>query len=119
MLLVGDRRGTKIGLPSFAQAGSHEPLFRRVHGTHQRVLVGAAMEGNATLFAREATWKMSDGRSSIERGHTVCSYELDTCGPSELERPTPEDGLVILVEHESIALLNEGNAGSPIRITYW
>ena len=60
---------------------------------YERVL-GAAMEGDATLFAREdyveEAWRIVDPVLKTET--PVYQYETDTWGPSEVERVTPKGG---------------------------
>src|SRR3989454_1096302 len=60
---------------------------------YERVL-GAAMEGDATLFAREdyveEAWRIVDPALKTET--PVYQYETNTWGPSEVERVTPKGG---------------------------
>jgi glucose-6-phosphate 1-dehydrogenase len=60
---------------------------------YERVL-GAAMEGDATLFAREdyveEAWRIVD--PVLKTGTPVYEYETNTWGPSEVERVTPAGG---------------------------
>jgi len=60
---------------------------------YERVL-GAAMEGDATLFAREdyveEAWRIVD--PVLKAGTPVYEYETNTWGPSEVERVTPVGG---------------------------
>ncbi len=60
---------------------------------YERVL-GAAMEGDATLFAREdyveEAWRIVDPVLKTET--PVYQYETNTWGPSEVERVTPKGG---------------------------
>jgi glucose-6-phosphate 1-dehydrogenase len=57
-------------------------------------LLGAAMEGDATLFAREdyveEAWRIVD--PVLKTGTPVYGYEMDTWGPGEVERVTPAGG---------------------------
>jgi glucose-6-phosphate 1-dehydrogenase len=60
---------------------------------YERVL-GAAMEGDATLFAREdyveEAWRIVD--PVLKRGTPIYGYEQNTWGPVEVERVTPVGG---------------------------
>jgi len=60
---------------------------------YERVL-GAAMEGDATLFAREdyveEAWRIVD--PVLKTGTPVYEYETNTWGPGEVERVTPAGG---------------------------
>jgi glucose-6-phosphate 1-dehydrogenase len=60
---------------------------------YERVL-GAAMEGDATLFAREdyveEAWRVVD--PVLKTGTPVYEYETNTWGPSEVARVTPAGG---------------------------
>src|ERR1700745_574275 len=57
-------------------------------------LLGAAMEGDGTLFAREdyveEAWRIVD--PVWKKTTPVYGYEPNTWGPRELERVTPEGG---------------------------
>jgi glucose-6-phosphate 1-dehydrogenase len=60
---------------------------------YERVL-GGAMEGDATLFAREdyveEAWRIVD--PVLNAGTPVYEYETNTWGPNEVERVTPVGG---------------------------
>jgi glucose-6-phosphate 1-dehydrogenase len=60
---------------------------------YERVL-GAAMEGDATLFAREdyveEAWRIVD--PVLKKGTPIYGYETNTWGPIEVERVTPVGG---------------------------
>jgi len=60
---------------------------------YERVL-GAAMEGDATLFAREdyveEAWRIVD--PVLKTGTPIYEYETNTWGPTEVERVTPAGG---------------------------
>jgi glucose-6-phosphate 1-dehydrogenase len=57
-------------------------------------LLGAAMEGDGTLFAREdyveEAWRIVD--PVLQKGTPSYDYEMNTWGPSEVERVTPDGG---------------------------
>jgi glucose-6-phosphate 1-dehydrogenase len=60
---------------------------------YERVL-GAAMDGDSTLFAREdyveEAWRIVD--PVLKAGTPVYEYETNTWGPGEVERVTPKGG---------------------------
>ncbi|PYS01517.1 MAG: glucose-6-phosphate dehydrogenase [Acidobacteria bacterium] len=57
-------------------------------------LLGAAMEGDGTLFAREdyveEAWRIVD--PILKKGTPIYDYDGNTWGPSETERVTPDGG---------------------------
>ena len=57
-------------------------------------LLGAAMEGDGTLFAREdyveEAWRIVD--PILKTDTPLYEYEANTWGPREVERVTPEGG---------------------------
>ena len=57
-------------------------------------LLGAAMEGDGALFAREdyvdEAWRIVD--PVLKRGTPLYEYEINTWGPLETEQVTPEGG---------------------------
>ena len=57
-------------------------------------LLGAAMEGDGSLFAREdyveEAWRIVD--PVLKQSTPICEYEANTWGPREVERVTPEGG---------------------------
>ncbi len=75
---------------------------------YERVL-GAAMEGDATLFAREdyveEAWRIVD--PILKADTPIYEYEPNTWGPVEAERVTPEDGWSTPMGHEPIALVGQ------------
>jgi len=77
--------------PSELLAGRH-PCAREMDA-YERVL-GDAMAGDATLFAREdyveEAWRIVD--PALKAGTPVFEYEPKTWGPVEVERVTPPDG---------------------------
>jgi len=70
----------------------HQPTATEV-GDYERVL-GAAMEGDRSLFAREdyveEAWRIVD--PVLKSGTPVYPYEPNTWGPAEVERVTPPGG---------------------------
>jgi glucose-6-phosphate 1-dehydrogenase len=77
--------------PSELLASRH-PCAREMDA-YERVL-GDAMAGDATLFAREdyveEAWRIVD--PALKAGTPVFEYEPKTWGPAEVERVTPPDG---------------------------
>jgi glucose-6-phosphate 1-dehydrogenase len=77
--------------PSELQAGRH-PCAQEMDA-YERVL-GDAMAGDATLFAREdyveEAWRIVD--PALNAGTPVFEYEPKTWGPVEVERVTPPNG---------------------------
>jgi len=76
---------------------------------YERVL-GAAMEGDATLFAREdyveEAWRIVD--PVLKTAAPVYPYEKNTWGPSEVERVTPVGGWSNpIVGQETVALVGQ------------
>jgi len=75
---------------------------------YERVL-GAAMEGDATLFAREdyveQAWRIVD--PILKADTPMYEYEPNTWGPHEVERVTPEDGWSNPMGHEPVALVGQ------------
>jgi len=57
-------------------------------------LLGAAMEGDGTLFAREdyveEAWRIVD--PVLREGTPIYDYEVNTWGPRETDRVTPDGG---------------------------
>ncbi len=84
---------------------SHSPHAGEMDA-YERVL-GAAMEGDATLFAREdyveEAWRIID--PIVKADTPIYQYEPNTWGPSEVERVTPEDGWSNPLGHETVALV--------------
>jgi glucose-6-phosphate 1-dehydrogenase len=71
---------------------SHHPCAKEMDA-YERVL-GDAMEGDPTLFAREdyveEAWRIVD--PALKAGTPVYEYEPKTWGPAEVERITPPGG---------------------------
>jgi glucose-6-phosphate 1-dehydrogenase len=69
---------------------------------YERVL-GAAMEGDATLFAREdyveEAWRIVD--PVLKMSTPIYQYQTNTWGPSEVERVTPMGGWSNPTSHEA------------------
>lgn len=77
---------------TFEMLANHQPTAAEV-GDYERVL-GAAMEGDTSLFAREdyveEAWRIVD--PVLKSGTPVHQYEPNTWGPAEAERVTPPGG---------------------------
>jgi len=77
---------------------SVEMLASHSHGTGEmdayERLLASAMEGDATLFAREdyveEAWRIVD--PVLKSGTPIFEYETNTWGPSEVDRVTPAGG---------------------------
>ena len=78
---------------------------------YERVL-GAAMEGDATLFAREdyveEAWRIVD--PVLKMSTPVYKYQANTWGPSEAERVTPMGGWSNPCNHDQSLLEKEAAA---------
>jgi len=75
---------------------------------YERVL-GAAMEGDATLFAREdyveEAWRIVD--PVLEADTPIYEYETNSWGPSEVEEVTPPGGWSNPMARETVALVGQ------------
>src|SRR5262249_28423747 len=84
--------GEEIAAQTLEMVASSHPLAGGIDA-YERVL-GAAMEEDATLFAREdyveEAWRIVD--PVLKAGTRVYEYETNTWGPSEVERVTPLGG---------------------------
>ena len=78
---------------------------------YERVL-GAAMEGDATLFAREdyveEAWRIVD--PVLKMNTPVYQYPAKSWGPAEVEQVTPTGGWSNPANHEMSAVVNEAAA---------
>ena len=72
-------------------------------------LLGAAMEGDATLFAREdyveEAWRIVD--PVFKMSTPIYQYQTNTWGPREVERVTPKGGWSNPTGHEESVLMSE------------
>jgi glucose-6-phosphate 1-dehydrogenase len=84
--------GDEIAAESIEMVASRHPRSGAMDA-YERVL-GAAMEGDATLFAREdyveEAWRIVD--PLLKTDTPIFEYEKNTWGPSEVERVTPPGG---------------------------
>jgi len=85
-------QGEEIAAQTVEMVASRSPHAGDMDA-YERVL-GAAMEGDSTLFAREdyveEAWRIVD--PVLETGTPIYEYEKNTWGPSEAERVTPPGG---------------------------
>jgi len=70
-------------------------------------LLGAAMEGDGTLFAREdyveEAWRIVD--PILKKDTPVHEYQTNTWGPREVERVTPQGGWQDpIIDHDTTEL---------------
>lgn len=84
--------GEELAGRTVEMLANHHPLAGEM-GDYERVL-GAAMEGDASLFAREdyveEAWRIVD--PVLKVGTPIYPYEPNTWGPAEVERVTPTGG---------------------------
>jgi glucose-6-phosphate 1-dehydrogenase len=92
-LAPGDSMGLQAGemVATSSPAGDMDAYER---------LLGAAMAGESTLFAREdyveEAWRIVD--PVLKKGTTVYPYAPNTWGPAEVERVTPPGGWDVPVQ---------------------
>jgi glucose-6-phosphate 1-dehydrogenase len=90
-LTVNDLEEKMIGQP--IELVASRPPSVDEEDAYERVL-GDAMEGDPTLFAREdyveEAWRIVD--PLLKAGSPVYEYEPGTWGPGEVDRVTPADG---------------------------
>jgi len=84
--------GEELAAQTLEMVATRSPLAGQIDA-YERVL-GAAMEGDATLFAREdyveEAWRIVD--PALKASTPIYSYEQNTWGPSEVERVSPAGG---------------------------
>jgi glucose-6-phosphate 1-dehydrogenase len=84
--------GEELAGESVEMIASRSPHVGQIDA-YERVL-GASMEGDATLFAREdyveEAWRIVD--PVLKASTPVYEYEANTWGPSEVELVTPKGG---------------------------
>ena len=84
--------GEELAAQTVEMLASHSPRAGEMDA-YERVL-GAAMEGDPTMFAREdyveEAWRIVD--PVLKAGTPVYEYEPNTWGPSEAERVLPPGG---------------------------
>jgi glucose-6-phosphate 1-dehydrogenase len=91
--------GDQFSIETSEMIASHAPHAGEMEAYER--LIGAAMEGDGTLFAREdyveEAWRIVDPVLKVEI--PVYEYEPHTWGPLEVERITPEGGWADPVAH--------------------
>ncbi|OLC92461.1 MAG: glucose-6-phosphate dehydrogenase [Acidobacteria bacterium 13_1_40CM_4_58_4] len=100
--------GEELAVQTAEMVASRSPRAGEMDA-YERVL-GAAMAGDATLFAREdyveEAWRIVD--PVLKANTPVYQYEPNTWGPKEVERLTPEGGWSQpSVGHETTVLLGQ------------
>ena len=96
-----------IALQSTEMTASHSPRADEMDA-YERVL-GAAMDGDSTLFAREdyveEAWRIVE--PVLEKNTPVYQYAPNTWGPQEVERVTPPGGWSNPGEKKAFAVASE------------
>jgi glucose-6-phosphate 1-dehydrogenase len=100
-MMALDPSAEGLSLRTGEMVASHSPRAAEMDA-YERVL-GAAMEGDATLFAREdyveEAWRIVD--PVLKMSTPVCQYQTNTWGPREVERVTPMGGWSNPSSHET------------------
>jgi glucose-6-phosphate 1-dehydrogenase len=103
-MMALDPSAEGLSLRTGEMVASHSPRADEMDA-YERVL-GAAMEGDATLFAREdyveEAWRIVD--LVLKMSTPVCQYQTNTWGPREVERVTPMGGWSNPTSHEASAV---------------
>ena len=100
--------GDRLAGQSTEMIASRQPSAEQMDA-YERVL-GDAMAGDATLFAREdyveEAWRIVD--PLLQKATPVYSYEPNSWGPNEIERVTPPGGWQNpMVAHETSAVAGQ------------
>ena len=97
----------RLALQSNEMMASHSPRADEMDA-YERVL-GAAMEGDSTLFAREdyveEAWRIVD--PVLKKNTPIYQYAPNTWGPQEVERVTPPGGWSNPGEKKAFAVASE------------
>jgi glucose-6-phosphate 1-dehydrogenase len=105
MSLAPDAEG--LALQPGEMVASHSPRADEMDA-YERVL-GAAMSGDSTLFAREdyveEAWRIVE--PVLKKSTPVHQYEPGTWGPNEVDRVAPAGGWNNPAEKKALALANE------------
>src|SRR5215469_10503288 len=100
-MMALDPSAEGLSLRTGEMVASHSPRAAEMDA-YERVL-GAAMEGDATPFAREdyveEAWRIVD--PVLKMSTPVCQYQTNTWGPREVERVTPMGGWSNPSSHET------------------
>jgi len=106
-LMALDPGAEGLSLQPAEMVASHSPRADEMDA-YERVL-GAAMAGDSTLFAREdyveAAWRVVE--PVLKKNTPVYSYAATTWGPEEVERVSPTGGWSNPVDKKVIALASE------------
>ena len=109
-MMALDPRAEGLSFQTGEMVASHSPRADEMDA-YERVL-GAAMEGDATLFAREdyleEAWRIVD--PVLKMSTPVYQYQTNTWGPHEVERVTPIRGWSNPTSHEA-SVVRRGAAG--------
>jgi glucose-6-phosphate 1-dehydrogenase len=96
-----------LSLQSSEMMASHSPRADEMDA-YERVL-GAAMTGDSTLFAREdyveEAWRIVE--PVLKKNTPVYPYAANTWGPEEVDRVTPPGGWSNPGDKKAIALASE------------
>ena len=96
-----------LALQTGEMVANHSPRGDEMDA-YERVL-GAAMEGDSTLFAREdyveEAWRIVE--PVLKKNTPVYQYALNTWGPQEVERVTPPGGWSNPNEEKALAVASE------------
>ena len=100
-MMALDPSAEGLSLRTGEMVASHSPRADEMDA-YERVL-GAAMEGDATLFAREdyveEAWRIVD--PVLKMSTPIYQYQTNTWGPPEVERVTPMGGWNNPTGHEA------------------
>jgi len=106
--------GDKFAVETSEMAASSAPRADEMEAYER--LLGAAMEGDGSLFAREdyveEAWRIVD--PVLAKETPIYEYGPNTWGPRETERVTPEGGW-----HNPIADPGNSSARQTGRLTAW
>jgi glucose-6-phosphate 1-dehydrogenase len=109
-MMALDPRAEGLSFQTGEMVASHSPRADEMDA-YERVL-GAAMEGDATLFAREdyleEAWRIVD--PILKMRTPVYQYQTNTWGPREVEQVAPMGGWNNPTSHEAAGLAREAAA---------
>jgi len=96
-----------LSLQTGEMVASHSPRADEMDAYER--LLGAAMAGDSTLFAREDyvedAWRIVD--PVLRTSTPIYQYQKNTWGPIEVERVTPMGGWSNPTSHEAVVNLSE------------
>ena len=109
-MMALDPRAEGLSFQTGEMVASHSPRADEMDA-YERVL-GAAMEGDATLFAREdyleEAWRIVD--PVLKMRTPVYQYQANTWGPREVEQVAPMGGWNNPTSHEAPAVARQAAA---------